>query len=88
MAKLTTQEIQKRFEVARISVRIGEIFRHYKGGVYVVTGLTLDTDTSTIRVSYMRVDGPGFDPVAENGIVFSRRIEEWTHDRFTRVEAG
>lgn len=85
MAKLTTQEIQKRFEVARISVRPGEIFKHYKGGIYVVTGLALDTDTSDIRVNYHRIDGPSFDAISEQGITFSRRLEEWTEDRFVRI---
>lgn len=81
MANLTTLEMRTLFRDS--PVKVGEIYKHYKGGIYVVTCLALDTDTSTLRVSYVRIGGPNFDAVAENGITFSRRIEEWTPDRFT-----
>jgi hypothetical protein len=80
MAKLSTLEMRDLFRDS--PVRVGEIYQHYKGGIYVVTCLTLDTDTGNLRVSYARIGGPNFDAVAENGITFSRRIEEWTPDRF------
>ena len=86
MAKLTTQQIQDLLKASNI--QIGQIYQHYKGGVYLVTGITLDTDTSGLRISYMRIDGPDYNAVAENGIVFSRRIEEWTEDRFTSMRVG
>lgn len=80
MAKLSTSEMRNLFRNS--SVKVGEIYQHYKGGIYLVTCLTLDTDTGGIRVSYARIGGPDFDAVAESGITFSRRIEEWTPDRF------
>jgi hypothetical protein len=80
MAKLSTSEMRTLFRDS--PVKVGEIYQHYKGGIYVVTCLTLDTDTSALRVSYARIGGPNFDSVAESGITFSRRIEEWTPDRF------
>lgn len=86
MAKLSTLEMRTLFRDSPI--KVGEIYRHYKGGIYIVTCLTLDTDTGGIRVSYARIGGPDFDAVAENGITFSRRIEEWTPDRFMLCVGG
>ena len=80
MAKLTTDEMRELFRSSH--VKIGQVYQHYKGGVYIVTALTLDTDTAGLRVSYVRIDGPGYDATAEAGIIFSRRLEEWTEDRF------
>jgi hypothetical protein len=61
------------------------VFQHYKGGVYQVDRLTIDTDTATLRVTYHRIDGPNFDAEAEEGITFDRRIEEFEAPRFVRI---
>lgn len=84
MAKLTTQEMQA-LRASRPDIAPGMVFEHYKGGVYQVIKLTIDTDTANLRVVYKRIDGPDFDAVAEEGIEFDRRIEEWEAPRFIRI---
>jgi hypothetical protein len=83
MAKLTTQELQA-VRLARPDIAPGMLFRHYKGGLYRILKISIDTDTSKARVVYERIDGPGFDAEAEAGITFDRRIEEWEEPRFIR----
>jgi hypothetical protein len=56
---------------------VGETFRHYKGGIYTVDDLVIDTDDGSVRVLYFRVDGPDFDFDAELGIRFVRPIGEF-----------
>lgn len=65
------------------AVPFTSIWKHYKGGTYVVIGSVLNTDTGTAMVTYKRMDGPDFDRVAEHPLIFARPVEQWTADRFT-----
>lgn len=46
-------------EIADSGVRIGQRWRHYKGGVYVVRGFALHEKTCEPLVLYATYDGPG-----------------------------
>lgn len=81
-----TAVLNSRLDDARNLVPMNSCWRHKHGGLYQVTGYHIDTDNGEVRVHYHRVGGPGFDPVAEVQINFSRPIAEWTVDRFTFVD--
>jgi hypothetical protein len=57
--------------------RKGRHWKHYKGGVYCVDGIAIDTDNGLPRVLYHRVDGPDFNPFVEANIYFVRPLSEW-----------
>lgn len=67
---------------ARAKVKQGSVWQHKKGGVYVVTGYALHTDTGAAVVLYRRIGGPDYDPKLEDELKFARPLEEWTPDRF------
>jgi len=82
--KDTTQLNEDRHR-AKALIPPGTCWQHKKGGMYRVDYFDIDADDGGLRVVYKRVDGPGFDAKAESSIFFSRRIEEWTPDRFKRL---
>lgn len=73
---------------AKHLVSVGTVWLHKKGGLYRVEGHDLDTDTGLMRVRYRRVGGPEFCGEYEVEITYSRPLEEWNPDRFTRVFDG
>lgn len=77
--KLTTQEFNDKideWENLR-GLRVGTVWQHYKGGVYVIDGFGIDTHHGGFLVRYHRVAGPDYDAVAEARQEFFRPPEEW-----------
>ena len=60
----------------------GTVWLHKKGGVYVVCGYVLNTDSGTAMVRYRRIGGPDHDPKKEAPLEFARPLEQWSEDRF------
>lgn len=86
-----TADLQTKLDAAFGHELVGNTFKHYKGGIYVVDGFVIDTDDGNVRVLYTRVDGPGFDEFEEMGIQFARPLAQWFDEvdgqpRFHRVE--
>ena len=52
-------------------VREGQIYKHFKGGVYTVDGLYLDEETETVMVAYKDKDG---NPFVRKADVFLGRV--------------
>jgi hypothetical protein len=69
----------------RKDVPPGSVWKHKKGGVYMVTGASWHTEDDAALVSYFRLSGPGFNQDEELGIVYSRPADMWKPDRFTKV---
>jgi hypothetical protein len=77
-------------------VEYGSIWRHYKGGIYQVDDLAINTTTGDVDVVYSRIDGPDFDRELERDLSYSRPFAEWfdniiignndTTERFVRVK--
>lgn len=82
-----TRRCRNELDYALEIAPIASVWRHYKGGVYVVLGhvVCTDSDPTQARVRYARIDGPGFDAVAEQGIEYVRLVNEWTVERFERM---
>lgn len=38
--------------------RTGDIYRHFKGGLYVITDLAVHTETKEVMVIYKNIDDP------------------------------
>lgn len=85
---LETSQIKEKFKAAARVCAVGTQWRHKKGGLYMVLGHGLDTETEEIRVHYFRVGGPGFDEKKERGIIFDRPLSMWTPDRFQYERIG
>lgn len=81
-----TAALLDRLKLAKTQNLVGNTFKHYKGGIYTVTGLCIDTDDGEVRVLYHRVGGPEFDAIAEDGISFVRPLAEFNPDRFQRID--
>lgn len=64
-------------DVAMHSKMIGKHYKHYKGGTYIVKGITVSTIDRSILVRYSRVDGPGYNWSLEKEIEWSRPVREW-----------
>jgi hypothetical protein len=79
--KSKTQEFREKLKKAIIDIGRGSIWRHYKGGVYMVDDFAIDTDDTSVRVLYHRIDGPDYG-MSESDIRFARPLEEW----FDKVE--
>lgn len=84
-AEERTLVLRNRIMHAQESVLINRAYQHKKGGIYLVDGFDIDTDTGACRVRYHRINGPEFNAILESGITFSRPIEEWTADRFVII---
>lgn len=82
--RLNTEEINALIEEAKVIAPLKTEWVHKGGGEYYVLGYALDTDAVILRVQYRRIGGLEYDPDAEANIVFSRPLDEWTEDRFTR----
>lgn len=67
-------------------VKVGQIWRHYKGSIYKVEDLLVDCNTNEITVVYTSAD-----PWEVSSVKFSRLITEWLEEaepgiqRFSRV---
>lgn len=83
-----TEQANKTLNEARSITPVGFIYKHKKGGVYVVVGHALLTDNGEAAVLYRRLYGPEFDPVDEASITFARPLSEWTADRFTYLRGN
>ena len=89
--KLNASDTAARIELARTKTPVGSVWLHYKGGVYVVTGHSLHTETLETLVDYRRVGGPDFNAIDEALVVWSRPIGSWIGrtddniDRFVRL---
>ncbi len=71
---------------AYMRVPAGSKWLHKKGGQYEVLGHQLDTDTGLARVRYSRFAGPDYNAKREDGLEYSRPLQEWTEDRFSLIQ--
>lgn len=83
--KVSTDKLQSLLHQARTAVPVGSVWKHKKGGMYMVTGHGFDTELARINVHYFRIGGPNYDEKAEVGIIFDRPIFLWTKNRFQEV---
>ncbi|MGB4800840.1 MAG: DUF1653 domain-containing protein [Candidatus Saccharimonadales bacterium] len=67
--KKTIRELQEMLAEATELVRPGSTWRHYKGGVYVVSCLAFNEETLDIKVIYQPVEAPE--------IFFTRQLVVW-----------
>lgn len=87
---IKTQSIKDALDSTSVKYS-GKTYKHYKGGVYKITGVYFDTVLDEPGLLYERVDGMHFNQLAESGITFGRPIsvfESLTEDnspRFVRV---
>lgn len=52
MKTFNVEEVQQQVVELHIDM-VGKIYRHFKGGLYVVTNIDVDEETGIIRVSYI-----------------------------------
>lgn len=84
--KLSTDEMRVLFENAEALLPVLSKWKHKKGGIYTIYGFGFDTERESINVHYRRIGGPNYDYQKESRIVHDRPLEEWTEDRFQRIE--
>lgn len=79
-----TEEFKGKLEHARavLNLKRSSTFQHYKGGVYVVDDVVINTDTLEPDVVYHRISGDGFNQFDELEIKYSRPLKQW----FERVD--
>ena len=79
MTKLTARELTAKIREARewLATQGTNYFRHYKGGVYKVTGFGICCETQVVEFRYYRVGGPGCNPIVEAGNEFHRKWDSW-----------
>jgi len=78
MAKMSAGQFANKVDYwSRHGLAIGTKWQHYKGGVYVIDGYGIDTDTGELRIRYHRIGGPNFDAIAEAGQEFYRPPTQW-----------
>jgi len=80
--KLETFDLYVLLQSCRRSTPIGTVLSHKKGGTYIVTGHSFNTETAVVDVHYKRVDGPNFNKIIEEAILFNRPNQMFTEDRF------
>ena len=80
MTKTDANELVDLVRAAMKELRVGSVWRHYKGGTYKITGFALDCDDFVkVMVLYTRIAGPGFNPISnEREITWSRSYDDWT----------
>lgn len=67
-------------------VRVGQLWRHYKGDIYKIEDLLVDCNTNEITLAYTYAD-----PIKASTIKFSRPMSEWLEEvepgiqRFSKV---
>lgn len=73
------------------TLHAGSVWKHYKGGTYVIRGHGINTETVEVMVAYQRLAGPGYDAVGEANLFWYRPAKEWLdqiepgYSRFTRL---
>lgn len=78
-------------EISRVNKHphAGQVFRHFKGGLYVVLTITSNSENRTISVSYMSLDtGRRWDRelYGDNGWLTPKKLDNGTEtERFTYV---
>lgn len=86
--RLSEEELQQRLEVASRLVEVGAQYEHFKGGLYMVTNLVIQTVDDEVCVVYRAEYGAG--------ITFARPLTEWVErvevdgrrvGRFEKIEA-
>jgi len=80
--KLSTVELYQLHQEARRHTPVGSVLAHKKGGIYIVTGHSFNTETLVIDTHYKRIGGPDFKPCFEQSIQYNRPDEMFTKDRF------
>lgn len=80
-----TEDVQAELQAARRAWPLGTRLSHKKGGQYVIVGHGFDTEREEVSVAYQRFGGPGFDPIAEMGIILHRPVSMFTEDRFREI---
>jgi hypothetical protein len=71
-------------EFARFVAPLGSVWLHKHGGHYMVTGYSYSTGYQEAEIRYTRIAGPDFKYDYDSRIPYTRRMSEWTTDRFTR----
>lgn len=67
----------------------GACYRHYKGNIYQVIALTVDTETAEYRVVYKALTGNDMTTIWDrpSSVWFEKVMHKNTvHTRFTRIE--
>lgn len=67
--KISEDELMRRLDAARKKVDIGGTYIHYKGGLYTVTNLAVQTDDDEVAVVYTAQYG--------EGLTYVRSLREW-----------
>jgi hypothetical protein len=70
--------------IGSVNIPWGSTWRHYKGGVYVVDYIGIDTTAGDAVVIYHRIDGPDYNHSIEQDLIFSRPVSEWFDDVVVR----
>jgi hypothetical protein len=76
-AQTKTKYLRDGLKLARDKVMVNTVWRHYKGGIYRITGHLFNATTQTFDARYERIGGPDFDYSAEMNIEFGRDYHEW-----------
>jgi hypothetical protein len=63
-----TPALQAQWSTARAQIPVGRNYKHYKGGIYHVTGLAFDADTCEPVVEYRNL---------EHGTSWVRKASSW-----------
>lgn len=77
MSSEKTKEFYIKTRDARYSVPKDSLWKHYKGGVYKITGHSISTIDTEVMIIYHRVAGLEYNAYAEEGINFCRPFSEW-----------
>lgn len=62
-------ECRERLFRAGRAVPVGSVWRHYKGSLYLIEGINLDSTAFEPRI--------GYRPTEQRGVSFSRLMSEW-----------
>jgi hypothetical protein len=76
--KLSTSEINTRFQFYRSNWPVGSYVRHFKGGIYLITGHCFHTEDEKVHIIYRRIAGNEFDSIKEATIEFSRPASQFS----------
>lgn len=77
MPQKTTKQMNDALAHAGVAVPTFTQWLHYKGGIYAILGYVINTEDGELMVRYRRLDGPGFNTLAEAEIEYARPIKEW-----------
>lgn len=76
-AEIKSLFLRDGLKLAREKVKVGSVWRHYKGGIYKITGHLFNATTQTFDARYERIGGPDFSFSEEAGVEFGRDHTEW-----------